>query len=227
MGTGERHGNAAGLGRVVELLGNPIKTDGDLLGQFILDRDEGAFTTLVHRHGPLVLGICQRVIHDSNLAEDAFQAVFLILAQKAKRIRPQEMLRCWLHGVATRTALQARRSAIRRRKRETLVAEVPDRPQTPSAPLDEDILRMLDVEIGRLPEHLRAAVILCELDGMGRKEAAQRLDIPEGTLSSRLAKARRVLARRFRGNAVLPGKPRVVKWRYRPHSPRSRLTTWA
>ena len=202
MATGGRQETASGFSQVIAHLGDSVQTDGDLLTQFILERDEKSFATLVHRHGPLVLGVCRRVIGDLDLADDAFQAVFLVLARKAPAVLPPESLRGWLHGVATHTALRAKRMILRKQKRETLVADVPDRPQPLSDPVDPDILRMLHEDIARLPDHLRAAVVLCELDGLGRKEAATRLGVPEGTLSSRLAKARRLLAGRLRGIAA-------------------------
>lgn len=205
MTLGVRKGICTRFHRVVARLEDP-QTDGDLLARFLAERDDVAFAALVRRHGPLVLGICRRVTANPDLADDAFQAVFLVLARKADTIHPREAVRGWLYGVATRTALKARRMADRRRKRETLVPVIPDRVQPTIESVDPDTLRMLDEEIARLPDHLRAAVVLCELDGVGRKDAAARLGIPEGTLSSRLAKARRLLASRLRdrGAAALP-----------------------
>src|SRR5581483_8457365 len=106
------------------------------------------------------------------------------------------------YGVAVRTARGARARSARRRFREIAMPLVPDRPIPAAAAVGSDALQALDEEIARLPQHLRAAVLLCELDGLPRKEAAARLGIPEGTLSSRLAKARKVLARRLRGRGV-------------------------
>src|SRR5262245_34538385 len=89
-------------------------TDPALLGRFVAERDEGAFTALVDRHGPLVLHVCRRVLGDAHGAEDAFQAVFLILARKAAAVHPREALAAWLHGVARRVALKARSARVRR-----------------------------------------------------------------------------------------------------------------
>jgi RNA polymerase sigma factor (sigma-70 family) len=177
--------------------------DGRLLSRFVSCRDEGAFANLVERHGPMVLAVCRRVTGDAHLADDAFQATFLVLARRAGDVRPREAVRSWLYGVAVRTAQDARSTSARRRSREVPMPRVPDRPVPAALPAaNADALRALDEEIARLPDHLRAAVVLCELDGASRKEAAARLDIPEGTLSSRLAKARKVLAGRLRGRGV-------------------------
>ena len=178
-------------------------TDGQLLARYIQTGEEPAFTELVRRLGPMVLGLCRRVTADSHLAEDAFQAAFLVLARRAGEIRPREAVRGWLYGVAARTARKARAMSARRRGREISEA-LRDRPAPPTEELDLDVVRVLDEEIAALPECLRAAVILCELDGVSRKLAARRLEIPEGTLSSRLAKARRLLADRLRRRGIAP-----------------------
>src|SRR5262245_53855181 len=203
MASGTRNGMIDRLRRVAGRASGPASSDGELLTRFVASRDEESFAALVRRHGPFVLAVCRRVTADAELADDAFQAVFLVLAVKAHAVRPREAVRGWLYGVATRTALRARTMTGRRGKRETLVARVPDRPAPPNPDADPDALRILDEEIARLPESLRAAVVLCELDGVGRKEAAARLGVPEGTLSSRLAKARKRLAARLRARGVV------------------------
>ncbi len=167
-------------------------TDAQLLGRFVRDRDEAAFAELVRRHGPLVLGVCRRVIPDRHLADDAFQAAFLVLARKAESVRPADKLAGWLYGVSYRVALRARTMAGRRAKHETLTAMPPETPVPPD-PVDE-VGAVLDEEIAKLPALHREAVVLCELQGVGRREAAKKLGIREGTLSSRLAKARQLLA---------------------------------
>jgi RNA polymerase sigma factor (sigma-70 family) len=178
------------------------QTDGRLLTRFVAARDEGAFAALVRRHGPMVLGVCRRVAGDAHFADDAFQAAFLVLARRAADVKPRAAVRAWLYEVAVRTAREARAMSARRRSREVPVPSVPDRPAPAETPTDPDTIRALDEEIARLPDHLRTAVVLCELDGLGRKDVAARLGIPEGTLSSRLAKARKVLADRLRGRGV-------------------------
>jgi RNA polymerase sigma factor (sigma-70 family) len=178
-------------------------SDAELLARFVSDGDGEAFAALVHRHGPLVLAICRRVSGDVHLADDAFQAAFLVLARRASDVKPGHALRGWLYGVAVRTAKEARRMASRRRSRETHVASLPERVAPSDEPPDSDALRILDEEIGQLPEHYRAAVILFEIDGLSRREAAARLGIPEGTLASRLAKARKVLTARLQSRGVV------------------------
>jgi RNA polymerase sigma factor (sigma-70 family) len=180
-------------------------TDGGLLARYVRDRDGAAFAELVRRLGPMVLGVCRRVTADAHLAEDAFQAAFLVLARRAADVRPRESVRGWLYGVAARTAQKARVMSARRRAREVPVAALPDCSAPARGEPDSEILRALDEEVAALPDHLRAAVVLCELDGLARRDAAARLGIAEGTLSSRLAKARHVLADRLRKRGVALG----------------------
>ena len=188
-------------------------SDDELIARFVANRDEEAFAELVCRHGPMVLAVCRRVIGDAHLAEDALQAVFLVLARRASDVKPGGAVRGWLHGVAVRTAKEARKIAARARGREFLVSNVPDRPAPVERSPDADALRTLDEEIGRLPDHLRAAVILFEIDGLSRRDVADRLAIPEGTLASRLAKARKVLAARLRDRGVtVPVAGLVALW---------------
>ena len=175
-------------------------TEGQLLDRFVQDRDEIAFAELVRRLGPMVLGVCRRVARGN--AEDAFQAAFVVLARRAADVRPREAVRGWLYGVAVRTAREARAVSARRFAREVPVAVVPDREAEPAEVPDTDALRTLDEEIAGLPDHLRVAVVLCELDGVSRKDAAAHLGIPEGTVSSRLAKARKLLAERLRKRGI-------------------------
>jgi RNA polymerase sigma factor (sigma-70 family) len=180
-------------------------TDGRLLARFVRTGDEPAFAELVRRLGPMVLGVCWRVTGDAHLAEDAFQAAFLVLARRAADVHPREAVRGWLYGVAARTAQKARTMSARRRAREVPAAALPDCPASAGREPDADALRALDEEVAALPDHLRVAVVLCELDGLGRRDAAARLGVPEGTLSSRLAKARHVLAERLRKRGVALG----------------------
>ena len=181
---------------------DPEATDGRLLARFVRTKDEPAFAELVRRLGPMVLGVCRRVSGDAHLADDAFQAAFLVLARRAANVVPREAVRGWLYGVAVRTAREARTVSARRRARELPVPVIPDRPAPVRPTTDPDALAALDEEIAALSDHLRAAVVLCELDGVSRKDAAKALGIPEGTLSSRLAKARAVLAGRLKKRGV-------------------------
>ncbi|HZV06647.1 MAG TPA: sigma-70 family RNA polymerase sigma factor [Gemmataceae bacterium] len=188
--------------RTLGSISEAIVSDSCLLDRFVTNGDQDAFAALVHRHGPTVLAVCRRLCGDEHLAEDAFQAAFLVLARRAGDVKPREAVRAWLYGVAVRTARGARARAVRRRFREVPMPLVPDRPILAAVAVDSDALQALDEEIARLPQHLRAAVLLCELDGMPRKEAAARLGIPEGTLSSRLGKARKLLALWLRGRGI-------------------------
>jgi RNA polymerase sigma factor (sigma-70 family) len=179
-------------------------TDGELLELFVARRDGAAFEALVHRHGAMVLGVCRRILGHAQDAEDAFQATFLVLARKGATVRPRGRVGGWLYGVARRTALQARADNARRRAHERQVR--PTAQPTPDAEAAGQELRpLLDGAVSRLPEKYREPVVLCELEGRPRREVARQLGIPEGTLSSRLAAARKRLARRLaRPGAGLP-----------------------
>jgi RNA polymerase sigma factor (sigma-70 family) len=170
-------------------------SDGQLLTCFIADREEAAFAALVRRHGPMVLGVCRRLLHHEQDAEDAFQATFLVLARKAASVVRREALAGFLYGVAYRTALRARMRVARRRVMERPVEDMPH-PEVPPAEAP-DWRPLLDHELGLLPDHFRTAIILCDLECKTRREAARQLGLSEGTLSSRLARARRLLARRL------------------------------
>jgi RNA polymerase sigma factor (sigma-70 family) len=179
-------------------------TDGQLLTRFVADRDEAAFAALVRRHGPMVFGVCRRLLRDPHDSEDCFQAVFLVLACKASAVVKRESVSSFLHGVAARTALEARSAKARRRARER---QAPGPPPAVTPPEPCDWLPLLDEELTALAEKYRSALVLCDLEGRPRKEAARLLGVPEGTLSSRLATARKMLARRLarRGVALSGG----------------------
>lgn len=182
-------------------LAAPPDTDADLLRRFVADRDEDAFGALVRRHGPAVLGVCRRITRNPHDADDAFQAAFLVLARKADRVRPGEPLAAWLYGVAVRAARATLSRAYRHRSRER-GGELPDVPARPADGIDADDARAVLDEVARLSPGVRAAVVLCELEGRSRAAAARELGIPEGTLSSRLAAARKVLAARLRDRGL-------------------------
>jgi RNA polymerase sigma factor (sigma-70 family) len=196
-----------GLRKVLEQLHRALPAsgglpDGELLAHFIATRDEAAFAALVRRHGPMVLGVCRRVLGNYHDAEDAFQATFLVLARRAASVVKRESVGSWLHGVACRTALQAASANARRRARERQVETMPH-PEVAPAEVP-DWLPLLDRELGRLPEKYRAAVVLCDLEGCPRREAARHLGVAEGTLSSRLTTARKMLARRLARCGLAP-----------------------
>src|SRR6266567_3774237 len=171
-------------------------TDGQLLEDYLSRRDEAALAALVRRHGPMVWGVCRRVLCNHHDAEDAFQATFLVLVRKASSVVPREMVANWLYGVAHQTALKARATAARRRTREKQVIAMPE-----SALQEQDrwsdLQSLLDQELSRLPDKYRAVIVLCDLEGKTRKEAARHFHLPEGTVATRLATARTMLARRL------------------------------
>jgi RNA polymerase sigma factor (sigma-70 family) len=194
-----------GLGRLLRVIRSQAegKTDGQLLEQFLLQRDETAFTTLVQRHGPMVLGVCRRILENATDAEDAFQATFLVLVRKASSLTGYSVLGGFLHEVARRTALKARSNLARRRVKEQAMA----RPEAQGEAARDDWLPLLDEELDRLPEKYRLPLVLCDLEGRTRQEAAEQLGWPEGTVAGRLARARELLARKLsrHGRAVSAG----------------------
>ena len=185
-----RDGTLSGLG------------DGQLLERYLSHGDEAAFEALVNLHGPMVLGLCRRVLRDPRDIEDAFQATFLILVRKAPTIRDRGLLSNWLYGVAYRVARRARSNTLRRRDREIAVENL----EATAAPEPADILgigTVLDQELNRLPRKYRSPLILCYLDGRTHDQAAAELGCPVGTVRSRLARGRDLLRRRLtsRGHA--------------------------
>jgi RNA polymerase sigma factor (sigma-70 family) len=175
-------------------------TDRELVDALAEGGDEASFEALLKRHGPMVLAVCRRVLRNEHDAEDAFQSTFLVLIRRAGGIRKREAVASWLYGVAYLCARKARHLNARRRLFEAQAT----RPGLPQA----DACNSLDEEISALPERYRTALVLCELQGRSRREVARSLNIPEGTLSSRLAMARKMLAKRIRrhgrAQAIVP-----------------------
>jgi RNA polymerase sigma-70 factor (ECF subfamily) len=171
-------------------------TDAELLERFRAHRDEAAFTLLVQRHGPMVMGVCRRLLGDRHGAEDAFQATFLVLARSAASIRTGGSLASWLHGVALRVARKARGSATRRREHERRSAV-----EAHVEPVDErtweELRPILDEELSLLPEKYRAPVVLCYFEGKTNEQAAEELGCPKSSLSWRLGRARELLRERL------------------------------
>jgi RNA polymerase sigma factor (sigma-70 family) len=179
-------------------------SDAQLLDGFLLRHDADAFALLVRRHGPMVLGVCRRVLGNEADAEDAFQATFLVLVRKAAAVVPRAQVGNWLYGVAVNTARKAKAMIHNRRIKERQAAtqarseEATDNWQQWQALLDE--------ELSRLPDKYRIPIVLCDLEGKAIKEAARQLGWPQGTVASRLSRGRALLAQRLqRGGLLLSG----------------------
>jgi RNA polymerase sigma factor (sigma-70 family) len=196
-------------GQLRQLLGRhgaDEQTDGHLLGRFVRQQDERAFTTLMLRHGPLVLRVCRRLLANAQDAEDAFQATFLVLVRKARALDDKGSLAGWLYGVAYRIAVRARAQAACRRAHERQAAQMQTR-KTLGEPTGPDVAGLLEEELSGLPEKYRTPVVLCYLQGKTHAEAARQLQWPLGTVRGRVARARDLLRRRLarRGIALSTG----------------------
>jgi RNA polymerase sigma factor (sigma-70 family) len=182
-------------------------TDGQLLERFMTSRRESAepaFTALVERHGSMVWGVCCRVLPDSHQAEDAFQATFLVLAQQARTVRRRDSVASWLYGVAHRVASGLRSAAARRKKHEEKYALRNRRNSQPDPAETGEIARLLGEELNRLPERLRAPLLLCDLEDATHEQAAARLGWPVGTVKSRLSRGRERLKSRLIRRGLAP-----------------------
>ena len=177
--------------------------DDELVERFAVHREEAAFTALVRRHGPLLLGVCRRVLIDPHAAEDCFQETFLVLARKAGSLKRPGALGPWLYGVATRTALKARARAARRLRceRRACVAEAVTRPDGLAW---RELRPKLDAAIAGLPEKYRDPFVLHHLEGLSVAEVARRLGCPQGTAATRLARAKQQLRARLARQGLAP-----------------------
>jgi RNA polymerase sigma factor (sigma-70 family) len=176
-------------------------TEGEVLDEFARHRDELAFESLMLRHGPMVLGVCRRWLRDPNDVDDAFQATFLVLARRARSIRPGAALGPWLHGVARRVAARARSEAARRPQHVPGGNPEPVDPRPSPAP---ELRWALDDELGHLPEKYRAPLVLCYLEGRTHEEAAAALRWPVGTVRGRLSRGRDALRDRLTRRGIVP-----------------------
>jgi RNA polymerase sigma factor (sigma-70 family) len=192
------------LCRLLQPDGRTAPTDRQLLERFTAARDEGSFAALVDRHGGLVLGVCRRLLGDAHEAEDIFQATFLVLACKAPNIRKREAVSSWLHGVALRLARKAR--ARRARRRECAAQEAVAGEDVANGIAREEVRRLLDEELQRLPARYRVPLVLCYLEGKSRQEAAAELGCSEGSVKGKLERGREMLRVRLlrRGVTVVP-----------------------
>ncbi len=218
MGQVRMTGVAQQIGTLFEAGSAVGLSDRQLVDRFHSSRDAGgeaAFAALVMRHGPMVLRLCRQLVDDEHLAEDAFQATFLVLARKSRSIRDCDRLGNWLYGVASRTARCAQVRLARQRQRQEADTMLPAGliavPEPTQGPVEEALmareeLTALHREIERLPDRFRLPVVLCYLEGMTVQETAQQLHWPHGTVRSRLARARERLRRALvhRGFVVPP-----------------------
>jgi RNA polymerase sigma factor (sigma-70 family) len=188
------------LMRVLGPADEDAAADGQLLARFATGRDDAAFAALVRRHALLVLGVCRRVLRNTADADDAFQAAFIVLARRAGALASRPSVAAWLHEVARRVALKARTAAAERKNRERAAAKSEVRPEHA---VDER-LELLDEELARLPEKYRLPLVLCDIEGLTRSAAAERMGCPEGTVAGRLARARALLAQRLLRRAAAP-----------------------
>jgi RNA polymerase sigma factor (sigma-70 family) len=188
------------LGRLRGLAGrepSPPGTDAELLERFLGGRDQAAFAALLQRHGALVWGVCRRMLRQTQDAEDAFQATFLVLVNRGASVARAESLRAWLYGVAFRVAARARA-----RSQRAGIAALPELPDaagpTPEAQASRrELAAMIDEEVQRLPDCYRLPVVLCYFEGKTNDEAAAELGCSRGTLAARLARARQKLHSRL------------------------------
>jgi RNA polymerase sigma factor (sigma-70 family) len=186
-------------------------SDAELLRRFVGGRDETAFELLVWRHAALVLGVCRQVLHEAEAIEDAFQATFVVLARKAGSISRGESLPAWLHRVAFRAALRARRQADRHRAGRQPGLDLEQVPAPPTSDLaDEELRVLLHEEVLRLPARYRLPVVCCYLEGKTHEEAAAVLGWCKGTVAGRLARAREQLRRRLARRGVEMGLPALA-----------------
>lgn len=170
-------------------------TDGELLELYVARGEEAAFEALVRRHGPMVLGVCHRILRNEADAEDAFQATFLVFVHKAASIRSRERVSNWLYGVAHNTALKAKAMNRRRHMKEREARTVLKNEAREEA--WQEVQTMLDAELSRLPDKYRVPIVLCDLEGKTIKEAARHLGWPQGTVATRLTRGRSQLAKQL------------------------------
>jgi RNA polymerase sigma factor (sigma-70 family) len=176
--------------------------DSSFLTRFLTQRDEDAFAALVHRHGPLVYGTCLRILGNRTETDDAFQAVFFVLARRAQTLKLDRNIGPWLHGVALRVAKKLRGQIVQRRLREMAAAK-PERVE--AAEPEHDFWAIIDEELARMSLPLREVLLLCDLSGQSHSQTAASLGLAKGTITKRLAKAREELATRLKRRGITLG----------------------
>jgi len=207
---GRRSANLADIGTLFSEGSFTGLSEAQLLDRFLVHGDEAAFAAILRLHGPMVLGVCRRWLSDPNDVDDAFQATFLVLVERARTLRDRDVLGAWLHRVAHRVAARARSDARRRRAFEERGAadrEVVRQVDASGKAEAADARSVLDEELARLADRYRRPLILCDLEGRTHEAAAAQLRCPVGTVKSRLSRAREKLRSRLvrRGLSASPG----------------------
>ena len=176
--------------------------DSGFLTRYLTERDEDAFASLVRRHGALVYGTCQRMLGNRADTDDAFQAVFFVLARRAHTLKLDRGIGPWLHGVALRVAKKLRGQIVRRRSREMAAAKCE---RVEATEPGHDFWAVIDEELARMSPPLREVLLLCDLSGQSHSQAAKSLGVAKGTVTKRLAKARDRLASQLKRRGIAPG----------------------
>jgi RNA polymerase sigma-70 factor (ECF subfamily) len=196
------------IGQLASICEGADEADSTLIQQFVAERSENAFATIIHRHGPLVLRACRQVLDNQEDAEDAFQATFIVLARKAASIRKRVSLAAWLHRVAVNISWSAKASTARRRSQERQADHMSELKPAANRNVDDqaafcELQPIIHEEVDRLPEKYRVPVVLCYLEGKTHYDAARQLDWPLGTVKGRLARARGLLRTRLARRGVV------------------------
>ena len=179
-------------------------SDGELLRQFVDHWDHAAFCDLVGRHGPMVLGVCRRILRDAHAAEDAFQATFLLLVRKARSLRKRDSVGSWLYGAAHRIALEARGALLRRQVPVCSTVELTGAEDDGHDLERDELYAIIHEELGRLPEKYRAPLVLCYIEELSHEAVARQLGWPLGTVRGRVARGRDLLGTRLLRRGVAP-----------------------
>src|SRR5579859_5554446 len=192
------------------------QSDAELLDQFLAGRDDSAFAILVRRHGPMVLGLCLRLLHHRQDAEDAFQATFLTLARKSHLIRHRSALSSWLYRVAFRVALRLKAKADRNAT--DVLTDVAVNVDPSADAVWRELRPVLDCEVNRLPAKYRAPIVLCYLEGKTYEEAAGELGCPKGTVAIRLLRGKLLLKNRLARRGLVLSAGFVAAQTVLPHA---------
>lgn len=182
------------------------RSDVHLLAAYVVERDEQAFAALVARYKRMVWGVCWQVLRHHQDTEDAYWNVFVVLMRRASGLQPTKSLARWLYGVAFHVARNIRRSKKRRQAHESCRTDTDcaDCADPIDAAIRHEMESFVDATVQRLPEKLRVVFVLCCLNGESKAKVALKLGWPEGTVASRLAKARKIVQQRLRRCGIIP-----------------------